>query len=192
MKTVLIALGLTFACGAAVAGEPAESPPPAPKDQGLVLPAQYRILVTYDEETLDRIREQIQDEIENGLEARRRRLEASKRAMRAQVDDEFDRYRAELEAIRKAGQAERASRERGDDDEAERWRMLRVERTHHALELARRARLIEEALRALSIENWRATRRREREIAEAALDHLEPMLEKIEMEREGSLTPPRE
>lgn len=188
----LIVVGLMFACGPAVAAGPAEAPPAAPKDQDLVHPAAYRILVTYDDETLDRIREQIQEEIENALEARRRRLEASKRAMRAQVKEQLDRYQADLEAIRKAGQAERASRERGDEDEADRWRMLRVERTHHALELARRARLIEDALRALSIENWRATRRREREIAEAALQRLEPMLKKLEMGREGRLAPPRE
>jgi len=164
----------------------AEAPGAAPPDH--VHPAAYRILVTYDDYTMEQIREQIRKEVKKALEARRRRLKLSREEVEERLEKELDKFDDELRAIRKARTAEEKARARGDLTEAERWRMLRLERTHRALELARRARLAQEALLALSLENWRNARRRERAIARKTLRRLEELLAEIEA-REAKTAP---
>jgi len=159
---------------------------PAPKIDK-VPPAQYRILVEYDKKTVDDIRAEIRSEVRKALEARRRRLRWSKDELESRVQKELKRYKDDLEAIEHAAKSEREARARGDLSEAERWERLRMERMRDALELARRARRAERALLALSLQNWRAQRRREREIAEEALVWLEATLKKVEAARKAEL-----
>lgn len=180
MKGIAAIILLVAAPAAALAAGPA---PKADK----VPPAQYRILVEYDKKTIDDIREEIRSEVRKALEARRRRLKWSKDELEAQIQNELERYEEDLEAIKHAAKSERAARARGDEPEAERWLRLRRERMREALELARRARRVERALLALSLEDWRAHRRRERQIAEKALARLETMLEKAEAARKAEL-----
>lgn len=194
MRRVFVALAIVVSGGIAVAAEPAE-----PKKTDKVDPAKYRILVKYDKYTLDAIRQEIRKEVEKGLEARRRRLAASEDELKSQVKKELEKYQDELEAIKKARDAERTARERGDLSEAERWRLLRLQRTYQALELARRAKRVQEALLALSLENWRRTKRKERAIAEKALRRLDAMLEQLRAkeraerrERGRAVVPPHE
>lgn len=177
----ILAIILTFAApAAALAAEP------APKIEK-VPPAQYRILVEYDKKTIDAIRKEIRSEVRKALEARRRRLRWSKDELKSQIQKELKRYKEDLEAIEHAAKSEREARARGDRSEAERWERLRMERMRDARELARRARRAERALLALSLQNWRAQRRREREIAEKALVWLEATLEKVEAARKAEL-----
>ncbi|MFH1731905.1 MAG: hypothetical protein ABIF82_09695 [Planctomycetota bacterium] len=189
----IVALILVVAAPAA-----ARAAEPAPKTDK-VPPAQYRILVEYDKKTIDDIRAEIRSEVRKALEARRRRLSWSKDELESQIQKELERYKEDFEAIEHAARAEREARARGDRSEAERWERLRMERMRDARELAARARRAERALLALSRQNWRAQRRREREIAEKALVWLEATLKKVEaarkadlLERGAAVVPPHE
>jgi len=192
MRLILAALLILTAPALAAAAEKAKQP-------DKVHPADYRILVDFDKKTTDQIRQEIRDEVRKTLEARRKRLQWSKEKLHSQLKKELERYEDELKAIEHAEKSEQAARLRGDLSEAERWALLKQRRMRDALELARRARRIEEALLALSLENWRKHRRWERQIAERTLTRLESILKRINAEREAeirergtALAPPHE
>ncbi len=186
MRILVLVLSLIVVGPAVAAAADAEKPQtPAQNKSDKVNPAAYRILVKYDDYTLDAIRKEIRKEVVKALEARRRRLNLSQEQASAQLEKELDKYEEELEAIKKARKQEHAWRKRGDLAEAEKWRRLKLERTRRALDLARRASLIEDALVALSLENWRTDERRERAIARKALKRLEAMMEEIRSREEA-------
>jgi hypothetical protein len=192
MRSALVMLLILASSGVALAAEKAKPP-------DKVHPADYRILVDLDKRTTDEIRQEIRKEVREALEARQRRLKWSKEKLRSQLKKEMERYEEDLKAIKHAENAERAARGRGDLSEAERWALLKQRRMRDALELARRAKRVEQALLALSLENWRKHRRREREIAEGTLIRLESALTEIDAKREAevrergtALAPPHE
>ena len=192
MRFILATLLILTPPALAAAAEEARQP-------DKVHPADYRILVDFDKKTTDQVRQEIRDEVRKTLEARRKRLKWSKETLHSQLKKELERYEDELRAIEHAEKSERAARRRGDLSEADRWALLKQRRMRDALELARRARRIEEALLALSLENWRKDRRRERAIAERTLSRLESILKKIDAERAAetrergtALAPPHE
>ena len=185
---------LVTALPLAVAAE--DEPAPEPEK---VEPAKYRILVDLDDETVEGIRKEIEAEVRKALEARQRRLRLSKEEFDAQLQKELDRYKEDLEAIRHAQESERRALELGDDAEALRRADIWRERTRDAIDLARRLRELEAAFLDLSLQNWREQRRRERLIAEKALEKLDGLLEQIDAAREaeirergGGIAPPHE
>lgn len=182
---VILALGGILAGPLAMAAEPSKDAPRPPAKTDKVHPAKYRILVKYDKYTSDMVRREIEQEVTKALEARRRRLKLSEEQAKVQLRRELRRFEEELEAIRKARREEEAARRRGDDAEAERWRRLRLERTRRALDLARRTRLIENALLAMSLADWRTAIRKERMIAGKALARLEALLAEVRARREA-------
>ena len=192
MRVIVAALLVLTAPALAVAAEKAKQP-------DKVHPADYRILVDFDKKTTDQVRQEIREEVRKAMEARQKRLKWSKEKLRLQLKKELERYEDELRAIEHAEKSEQAARRRGDLSEAERWALLKQQRRRDALDLARRARRIEEALLALSLEDWRKNRRRERQIAERTLMRLESILTRINAEREAeirergaALAPPHE
>ncbi len=192
MKFILSAVLILTAPALAGAAEKAPKP-------DKVHPADYRILIDLDKKTTDEIRQEIHDEVRKALEARQKRLRWSKDELDSRLKKELERYNEDLEAMRHAEKSEQAARKRGDLSEAERWELLKLRRRRDALDLARRTRRIEEALLALSLEDWRKDRRRERAIAERTLTRLDGLLIKIDADRKAeileqgaALVPPHE
>jgi hypothetical protein len=167
MRRYLAAICVVACCSVALAAEPKP-----------VHPAAYRILVSYDEETLAEFREHIAEAVEKALAERARRLERSRGLAKDLIKLERERYRRDLAAVKHYREREVLARSKGEVDDAERWRLLRVERLREALDLARRAQLIEQALLAKSLQNWRLAREQEKAIADKALKELEAALEK--------------
>ena len=159
----------------------------APKKPEKIPPARVRILVDLDKATTDSIRAEIRREVEKALAERRRRLRWSRKELDAQLKKELARYKDELDAIRHAEESEWKAREAGDETEAARWARLKMERMRSALDLARRARLAEEALLGMSLAGWRARRERERQIADGALRRLEAAMRQIDAAREAEV-----
>jgi hypothetical protein len=179
---LLLASSVLFSSAAArAAGDP------APDAEDKVHPARYRIRVEYDKRTVADVRREIEEEIDKALAARRRRLHLSEEEVEELRARERERYEAELEAIETARRAEEAARRRGDSAEAERQRDIRLKHIQRALDLARRARLIEQALLAAALRDWRLARRRERQIAERALRRLQAALERGHAEEQAEL-----
>jgi len=183
LKQLLIALCVIILPGSISAAAEKPNPPE------MVSPAAYRIMVKYDQQTIDSIQRQINREVRKYVDERIRRLNLSEEELKHALRDEIarsrhpEKYRDELAAIDKAEREEQAARARSDNEEAEAWRRLRIERTLDTLDLARQANAIEEALRALSVDNWRASRRQQRIIAEKALVRLDAMLKQVEAGR---------
>lgn len=173
-KWLLILLALT-ASHPVRAGEP-----PAPKKRYTVRPADYRILVTYDQRTVGHIRAEIDRDISAAQAERDRRLRLSRKTFRKGLEKELRKFRNEMKAARTALREEDLARTRGDLSEARRLELRRIDRTYRSLEFARSARLIEQALLAKSLEQWRAAKREERRVAEDALRRLDAMLAEIE------------
>lgn len=186
MKPGLVAVTILLAARTAAAAEPK---PPGDKPE-LINPARYRILVRLDKRIIDQVREDIAEEVRNVLDERARRLDLSKAEVRTGADDALAAYRAELDAVRKARDAERAALARGDAAEAEKWRRLSIERAREALNLARRIDRIEAALLALSLRNWREARDKEAAVARKALERLNVMLQDIRAEENRRETAP--
>ena len=160
MKRFLIAAGLLTCCGLVRAADP-QAPPPAPTKR--VAPAAYRILVKYDKDTVEMIKREIRDYIKAALRERQHRRALSRLAIRHELDAAIRRYKE-------------------DASKPGKWRLLRLEAVRDQLELARRSRILGNALLATSLDNWRRARREERILAEAALRRLEALLAQIKAE----------
>ena len=184
MKRILIAACIVLGAGLLDAAEPAKPKPKTKADkttdkkkkEDKVHPAAYRILVKYDKYTVDMIRKHIDKEIKEALAARRRRLKLSREAMETQLKKERERFEKELEAIRKARKEAEDARRRGDLGQAKKWTDIARRRTDNLFDLLRRGKLIEDALLAMSLDNWLAAQRKQRIIAAKALQRLEGRL----------------
>ena len=178
-----LAVLLAFAGFATAFG--AEPVKPAPEPQDKVNPAKYRILVEYDDATLDRICDQINDEVRRALDERLLRLRLARSQMESDLREELRRYKSELEAVDKARREERRALDRGDRAEAEKWKQIAVERLRNVLELSGRARQIEEALLATSLQDWRDAKNSEAALAEKMLQSLEAALAEIQAKEQA-------
>ncbi|MFO7899684.1 MAG: hypothetical protein R6V58_11575 [Planctomycetota bacterium] len=180
----------------------ADEPPPKKRDpdNDKVHPAAYRIRVERDEETTDKLREELRQAVRRAMEQRRRRLELSREEVERDVERELEQFKEEIEAIRKAREKARKARARDEADLAERWDELAEKRAERLRALARRLPSLENTLLDMALADWRAARRKERRVAARALERLNALLaeiearERAEAERPGKapILPPHE
>lgn len=176
MRRFLIAAGLLIGGGLASAAEP---PAPPPAETKRVYPATYRILVKYDTATVEMIKREIRQYIKKALKQRQRRRALSRLAIEEELNAAIQKYK-------------------GDASKPGRWRLLRLEAVRDQLELARRSRILGNALLATSVDSWRRAKREEQILAEAALRRLEAVLaqikaeERAERRERGPVVPPHE
>lgn len=174
----------------------------AAKDD-LVAPSAYRIRVQYSNELNAQLLRELNDEVNNQIEARKRRLKLSERELSETIDDEIDRLerelpkpakpgekpvpfqkekeqiQKELEAAKRAAEEEKNALRRGDEEEAKKWRAVKNDRIKRALDLAALIRELEAALEGLSAEDLAQRKRDYREISEKALEKLRVIMEEF-------------
>jgi len=160
VRRFLIAAGLLIGGGLASAAEP---PAPPPAETKRVYPATYRILVKYDKATVEMIKREIRQYIKKALKQRQRRRALSRLAIEEELNAAIQKYK-------------------GDASKPGKWRLLRLEAVRDQLELARRSRILGNALLATSVDSWRRAKREEQILAEAALRRLEAVLAQIKAE----------
>ena len=91
-----------------------------------VKPYAFRIVVEYDDETYDMIRDAIRRDIRLAQDEMQRRRLLSEELLRAQIAEELARLNREIEKLRHARRMELDAIERQDAADAERWRQLRL------------------------------------------------------------------